>query len=795
MKPTFHWHTWVWSLAILGALLLIILGDRQQAAWVSRLSRQGGAAPALDAHSPTGYALGQRQFLGTHERGGTYRWIARTQEAITLGAFASRTYRADTVPVGRPELAPRLYTWWLASISWADHVITGDSNGVAAERVAVWEPRLVHVLAAIGVVLFIWRRFGAAASAATGLFFALFPLIGGQFLPGVLTPRTWALLLATYALSLHLNFGDATQTEGFGFGAALTAALALWLDPAVGFAAVFISALAGGAAIDVRATPVPFLRWSVIGAVITALAWFLDGATWSPAAGELRYVHPLYAITWLGFGLALDGWQRLRSSPRVRGRARLEIAFAVALIAALPYTQIKFGFKGWLYPSAAMERLTSLDETTVYHGIVDWFARASSGERLFLLAPGFAAAVVLAIAFLRAGTTRRSLLRSAIVIVAVIALACCRVRWAVVLALLAPPLVCRTASGVSAATRRWAFGIAALFVLGLAAWDRALPAPLRVPSNATDPSATDIDALVYRHFAHWLASHNPGQKINALAPPDLSDALVFHGGAHVLMSTAWESYPGQVAASRFLSAPESTEAEAILQSRDITHVILPSWDKVLPLLVHEPQEDDKSTLYSRLQRWVFPPYLRPIPYHLPPIPGYADQKLVVFKVVPPQDEALSLARLAEYFVEMNRDEPATLVAKVLVESYPDDPNAALARATVFQHVGNQVALAREVERLAANVSAGRIPSSWDRRVQRAIVLALGQRPDLERSEVAACVAACSNESLFTLTPLQAYRLVILAKRNGVSFPSESLARLAESLGAEYTESARHSAPN
>jgi hypothetical protein len=254
----------------------------------------------------------------------------------------------------------------------------------------------------------------------------------------------------------------------------------------------------------------------------------------------------------------------------------------------------------------------------------------------------------------------------------------------------------------------------------------------------------------------------------------------------VLISTAWESHPGHVAASRILSAPEASEAEAVLQNLELTHLILPSWEGILPLLVQEPLVEGKNTMYARLQRWVLPLYMRPIPYHLPPVPGYAAQKLVVLKITPPQDEALSLSRLAEYFVEMDREEPAVLAAKVLEESFPDDPNAAIARATVCAHAKNQVGFDRELERLAADVMAGKKPFLWDRRVQRAIVLALGRRNELARAEIEACIASISTDNVFDLTSLQAYRLSTLARSHGLAFPNRDLAELVLSLGMEYT---------
>src|SRR5690606_13479790 len=117
---------------------------------------------------------------------------------------------------------------------------------------------------------------------------------------------------------------------------------------------------------------------------------------------------------------------------------------------------------------------------------------------------------------------------------------------------------------------------------------------------------------------------------------------------------------------------------------------------------------------------VLPRFLRAVPYHLPSVPGYGDQKLVVFAVTAPQDEALALSRLAEYFVEMNRPEPAALVAKTLADSFPDDPNAVIARALVHERAGNTLRFGDELTRIATDAADGKVPFAWDRRVQRAI---------------------------------------------------------------------------
>jgi hypothetical protein len=756
-------------------------------AWVRHLSQQGSPLPARDERSPTGYSLGQRHFLGTHERGETYRWIAAAQEVIASGAWRSPWYEADTVPTGRPPLIARAYALWLAGLAWIGHLLTGAPAATCAENAALWDPVILHGIAYLAIVGLLWRRFGTPAAALTGACLAVLPALTAQFLPGVLSPRPWAMVLAAVPLGLQLarTPGD-KRSSAFGAAAAGAAGLALWLDPALGFPAILLSALLGACAIAVRDDAQPFWQWSLLGGGIAVAGWWLDRTPWDLSASELRSVHPLYALAWIGLGLGLDAAQKLRQ-PGARRRIRIMQALgALLLFGGLIYPQCAHGYKGWLYPSAAMERLTSLDETVIFGGLFDWLAHASAGERVFLAVPIFALAAVVAVGA-RAPRSHRTytVLTASVLLIGLLALSLGRVRWLVMVAWIAPVIAGALIRPWSNRARRQC-GIAVMvYLLALAGWNQSLPCSLARPAGADEPKSDDLNALIYRHFAQWLATHNPGQKINALAPPELSDSLVFHSGCHVLTSTAWASYPGQVAASRILSAPEATEAEAVLQSREITHVIIPSWDHVLPLLVRTPPEQDRTSLYARLQRWIYPPYLRPLPYHLPAVPGYADQKLVVFKVVPPQDEALSLARLAEYFVEMDRAEPAALAAQVLAQSFPDDPNAVIARALVCAHANDRAGFEQALARVVADSARPDAALSWDRRVQRAIVFALGKRAALERTEIAACVTQASADTLFDLTPLEAYRLCALARANGVAFRDPEVGRLAEALGAEY----------
>ena len=161
-KP-FRWTSWLWAALLVAALVLLLKSDLAHVDWAEKLSAEGSPAPEREAASPTGYVLGQRQFLGTHERGETYRWISATQQMLADGPFSfSTTYRADSPEEGRPQLLPRIYLAWLSAVSWVVHGLTGEPLPIAVERAALWEPLIVHVLvpSAPELTLFLPRVMG-----------------------------------------------------------------------------------------------------------------------------------------------------------------------------------------------------------------------------------------------------------------------------------------------------------------------------------------------------------------------------------------------------------------------------------------------------------------------------------------------------------------------------------------------------------------------------------------------------------------------------------------------------------
>jgi hypothetical protein len=788
-RPNRSLQLWLAPAVIIITLFFVLRADSAHIAWALRLSQEGSAPPQLESASPTGHVYGQRHYLGTAQRGETYRWIAATQSAVTEGFGSLSTYDADTLPTGRPHLAPRIYVAWLATIAGTINLVTDTPLPQAVERVALWEPLVTHGLIFVGLVVFVWRRFGGLPAACAALFFALYPPLLSQFLPGVLSADSWSLMLATYVIALSLPHSRAGSAEGaFTLGSALAAAASLWLNPVFGFPAVLITVAVGFARAQRGAEPTRHLRWALLGAALVTFGWMIDQAPWDVAAGELRSIHPWYALAWLSLGIALEAARLARQPHRPRRRALGLALVAAMLLMPLVYTQLLHGFRGWAQSTVMLRRFASTEDSPIYAHAFAWLRQASFIEVTLLSAPLLAAVGFLCVHLPRArgdAEQMRPMIALAIPLAALIVLFAFHVRWLAPASLMAALILLHVAATSGQLVRRVLLGTSLGFGFVLFAWSQSLPDAFRSPPKTDQPSVADLEALVYRHFSHWLATRAAGEELRVLAPPALSDSLVYHGGARVLLSSAWESHPGHVAASRILSSPESTEAEAVIESLGLTHLVITSWDRVFPLLVKQPLEADRDTLHDRLQRWVIPRYLRPLSYRLPPTPGFAAEKLAVFEIVPPQDEALALSRLAEYFLEVDRPEPARAVAQALAGAFLQEPNATMARALVAEATGDRPAFQAELERLVAHVNAGLVPMDLDRQIVRAIVLALGRRHDLARPEIESAIKLLSPESLRQLTPRQVFQLRRLLELYRLEFTTPELSALAQALSAEY----------
>ncbi len=802
-------------IALIAALAFIGIINHSRIERVDALTAAGGESLTVDPKSPTGYAGGVRSLLVSDHDTDSYQWLEQAELGIARDEWRVRRVNYDNAPFGRIVLTPSPYRWWLSFLAHCDHFVSGRSLPLSVEHVARYaDPVLEALLLILGVGL-VWRYFGGFAATLSALLLpCLFPL-GAWFTGGSPTDRGLALMAAWLSL-LPLGIGlQFRRPTGCAAGkppaadrasrvfllAGILAGIALWLRPAPSM--IVIAGVAAGAVLlawsqrprtSSAATTgsldqphptaaTPWLTWALGGAATVLMAYFIEYFPDDMTGWKLDHLHPLYGVAWVGIGILLT-WLTRMFAPAVRSwgwRSVSVLVFGIVAVAVPIAVAYRTGSIAAMLAELAVQR-SHLPEARGAESVWAWIGHAGVTAAFWaILFPGFAVLV----AGWSLARHRGEMRNPAIVVLLVptivfVVLACLHVYWwnaceAVALGL----FVVTVATDTSSATAKWAWFTGTLVI--------AVPGAVALASDAGVGAATafseaDVVALVERDVSHWLANRVGPKGAVALAPPNLSTSLYFHGGLQVLDTPYWENKEGMNAAVRLASASSPDEGLALARRRGVTHVLLPSWDPALDEIVRSSSNQPDKTILGFLRQWRAPRWLRPVPYPMPAIPGFEGRSVAVFEVVEVQDNAVALSRLAEYFVEMQRLEDAARVAVTLEKAFPSDLGAMVARAAVANayHDPDRMSEAMQVltRPQSAEAAAG-LP--WDLKVSYAIALAQGQRLDLAKNEMARCLTEVTEEHLRFLTPQSLYRFQLLVKACHLEIADPQLRALARAL--------------
>jgi len=305
--------------------------------------------------------------------------------------------------------------------------------------------------------------------------------------------------------------------------------------------------------------------------------------------------------------------------------------------------------------------------------------------------------------------------------------------------------------------------------------------PPAAASGKNEFTKLEVEGLIERALAHWIAAHaGPGGAV-VLAPPDRTVSLCFYGGLRGLGTPNWENRDGLAATNRIVTATTADEAQALLGERGVTHLIIPSWDSDLDEFARWTLRRPEDSFINALHRWQLPTWLRPLPYPLPAIAGFEGQSVVIFEVTDEGNRAAALGRLAEYFVEMQELDLA-MSASLALQRYPADLGALVAIAQVAKARADASGFTKTFNELVPILAGGfdrTLP--WDRRVSLAIVLAEGERADLAREQVRRCLTALDEARIRSLTTASLFRLLVLSKAFAIEIPDERLRVFARQL--------------
>jgi hypothetical protein len=757
----------------LGCLLLI---NRSRIAQVEEVSRQVAVMPAPDAGSPTGYAGGLRLLMAPGGNVESYQWVMQTQQMVADGAWRLRHVTYDNAPEGRPVYSASLYRWWLGLGGWGRQVLNGEPTGLAIERFALWSDPLLLMGFLLIVTVVVARQLGPLSAGVFALMAVSIYPFGGVFVPGAPDDvGLSALLVASLGLCLVIGLRrreDATALRRWFGASAVVAAVGLWSDlltmmpVLLGLAAGgVIVGWKGGPAIRPAALASAWRRWGNVGAGAVILLWLIEYAPEHLQLGRARLndLHPLYAVVWWGLGeilaLAYDPTPN-GPSPKVR---RIRWSLASAAVLALPIVLLLTGARGFLLEDTFAHRLTALPPLVEAVSTWAWIEQDPNPWRVVLVLAPLSLLIPFGVGGLRrAAPPGRRLCFGVLAGALVVAVGFAFVRlswWVVVDALLLVVVAVMLSEPEATEPRRpaaWYGLVVGLVVLTV------LPAFMLLIPPMAAPSQVGRWALAERELAHWLARRSGSADATVLAPPNLAVSAIFHGGLSTLGSPYRENQDGFLASVRLAGATVPDEANALVRQRQVTHLVIPSWDRFLDEYARIGAAQPEHSLISLLHRWLPPRWLRPVPYYLPNRPEFAAEQVVLFEVTPVQSGSLSLSRLTEYFLDIGRIDIATVAARALARDYEADVGAQVARARTEMARRDPAAFLQVLADLQAGLREGGDDTlAWDQRVSLSLVLAAADQMGLAKEQAGRVLDDLGERQLRSLPEATLFRFLAL----------------------------------
>ena len=731
----------------------------------------------------------------------SFEWLSQTRQMFALRQWRVRHIDYENALSGREVYASCPYRWWLALVALCHHVVTGSHAGPAIEWSALYADPLLLVVFGAMTIAFAARRFGAWAAALLSVALAtLFPL-GAEFLPGV--PDDHALIAVCTVWSiLPLVAGacarGAAERRRWFLAGGIAGGVGMWVSVPRQLPILFGVALGGLFAAWIarsraRAEPnedrvnLPWRTWGFAGAVTCLATYLLEFFPSDMGNWELRAIHPVFGVAWLGGAELLarttewiSGERRKRS---LKGAAAWILA--AAALGSLPAAMWIGHNLGLLAIELPTMRLSLLPQSASAANLWAWLLQNGLTFRvqatLIPLLVVIPSVLLLMLKRMDAGIRIPVALALGPVLVAAL-LGIRQISWwnGVDAALLAL-LVAAAAPLATAPVPRWVSGLTAAFAAVVLLPGAFQLWPSREVGANKGLSETEVVGLVERDLSYSLAKRVGSAGAVVLAPPELTSALYYYGGLRGLATFGWEDLAGFQSAVRISSATTPEEAQELIGVHGVTHILIPTWDPFMDAFAQIGEGQVAGTFLERLHQWNLPRWLTPVPYLIPAIEGFEGQSVVILEVVEEQDDAMALSRIAVYLADMGQLELASKAGAAL-RRFPADLGALLAQAQVETACGERDAFAKSVDQLVRRISGGADRDlEWDQRVGLAVVLAQAQRLDLARPRLRQCLAEVDEAKLHSISTILLYRLQVLRKALGMEIKDPDLRALSLDL--------------
>jgi len=796
--------------AVTLALLFVALVQEAHLGHLAFVTNATETNLASDAHSPTGYANGQRRTLIKENDPDSYSWLAQTQTFLAQKDWHIRRTNTENAPDGHAVTTSSPYRWWLALIAKIDHAFHPTPLGQNVETAVrignVWLVGLIVLAAFLTIRRWGWINAGWLAVGCTMLFPA-----GDFFSAGTAQNRGLAGLFALGAVLWFIPSprDDETTPRTRFVLSGLASAAAIWIQPSwglvlfVGIIGAEILSLIGLRIFSSRPiAPVPtrsaWCAWGLSGAGGILMAYLVDFAPRFFTAARLDVTTPFYALLFLAGGLVLSTLDRLLSSHLAKAQGSdlspspskpiLPIASAGVAVALCGFG-LYHSFRGdqglrWFDPLG--QRFSISDGSGFADSFGGWLTHHDpSATVLAAIVPIFLVPLGFVVFAQRSGNSARRIAagRASLTALLLGLWAIFHLRFFGLFEWMLIPVFFAIAEGAKESwlKRASVIGFGASCALGAFVMGRAATA-----SNRTVVSRHEVQALVERDLAEWLTVQAGESGAIVLAAPDLSAALSHFGGLRNVTSPSPENQAGLAAATHILFATSQDEAQSSVQRRQITFVVLASWDSFFQDTAQRSGIRLENTLLGLFQGWRPPRWLRPLAYPMPQISGFENEHVTVFQVVDIQENAVALSHLAEYFSEVDQTNAAVAVSQALEKYFSDDLGAAVARIEVDAARGQLMAEPSAWSVVDAHLTDGSTDAlPWDRRVALASVFAGAKRLGDAKTQLEACLHDADETMLRSLSPRALYRFQALIRALRVEEPpalrEAALRRLPEDL--------------
>jgi hypothetical protein len=815
---SFVGHRSLWLFAALAAAFAYVAVDSaariRHLAGMEKLYGVQVAPPRPDAASPTGYALGRRTLIEPGNSADTYHLVIQTQQMLAGGSWRLHHVDYDNAPYGREMHWSSPPRWWLAFLALIDHGVSGRSIGAAAEQAVLYANPLLLAIFILGAIPLVARRFGptGAALMAIGVVashpFYLNFIAGDAEHQGV--AEVCGLLTVVCLLGGAGGWAGSARAEAAKPGelpafnqarrwflaSAVAGGVGLWLSAASEvpvLAGTGLGAIAALAVIRRRLGPEggtfrPELWrfWGVAGCVASFAAYAIEYFP-SQMGWRLEVNHPLYGLAWLGGGeLICQIGRHWAPGARNAGIDRRLAIGAAILVGLLPAVVLFTHGRTFWVADPFLWRLHT-GYIAEFHSM--FWDLAQSGWNFSAIARvlPLLLSIPSLVFLLRRGTPgfwKAQLMLALVPAGLEFALAAQQLRWwglasGLAFATLLPLFELLEKQFPGRPARIWRLTCALLLAPG------AVNAVTFIPLESANFPA-NLRALAVRDLAHWLRLRAGNDPVVVLSTPDTTTSLIYHGSFRGLGTLYWENRDGLEAAAEIFAAATPDEARALILRRHVTQIVLVSWDpfvapyvqlaRGLPVGAPWPPGSFADLLQGR---GPLPPWLRPIPYPLPPNPNLKGQRVWIFEVTNPQRPEDILVRNAEFLMEMGLYDHAAELQPALrgLDSY----FPALAELT---RIEGQRSDADGVENTVARIEAlGTPPSDLaaEDQVRLAVALAIGGRLDPARRVLERCLDRMDEKTLRQFTAGTLSDLLSLCDHLGVAIPDPALRSLAAEL--------------